>query len=118
MEEHRRKRGVGRSKTGDVSGVFDVFMAHNLHAVARTAVCKVVVKQGWQHLQIAIKERINGRLRERAPTPAETCRLLPLFFEPWECPVQFHQMGGRFDQPTCFHLSERSNECLRHLPAF
>ena len=118
MEVHRRLKGVGRSKPGDLSGTFDVHLQHNLHSVNRVAVCMVRQEQGWQHLQISIKERRNRRLSERAPSPAEVCRLLPLFFAPGECPAQFHHMGNRFDRPACFHLSERVNECLRHLPAF
>jgi hypothetical protein len=118
MEVHRRLRGVGKSKPGDLSGRFDIHLQHNLHSVNRVAVCMVRQEQGWQHLQISIKERRNRRLSERAPSPAETYRLLPLFFLPSERPAQFHSMNGRFDRPAHFYLSERVNECVRHLPAF
>ena len=118
MEEHRRLKGVGRSKPGDISGTFDVPLRHNRFMPERTAVCKVTIIQGWQILEVAIKFRTGKRLFERAPHPSETSRLLPLFFREWEAPVQFHTMQDHVGKPVSFCLSERVNECLRHLPPF
>lgn len=118
MECHRRLKGVGRSKHGDISGTFDVFMRHNLHAPERTAVCKVVVKDGWECLTIAIKWRVGRRLFERAPHPAEEARLLPLFFHEWELPIRIFAMPIDIDKPARYLLSERSNAIMDHLPQF
>ncbi len=118
MEMHRRIKGVGRSKPGDISGHFDVPLHHNRYAPDRTAVCRVVVKQGWECLTIAIKWRAGRRFTERAPHPSEVARLLPLFFHEWEVPVQLHTMPIDIYAPARYLLSEHSNQIIPHLPFF
>jgi hypothetical protein len=118
MEIHRRTKGVGRSKPGDISGCFDIAMGHNRYAGPRTAVCKVMVKQGWECLTIAIKYRVRSRLYERAPNPSEEARLLPLFFHEWELPIRVFVMPIDIDAPARYLLSERSNQLMDHLPQF
>lgn len=117
METHRRLRGVGRSQPGDISGHFDVPLHHNRYAPDRTAVCRVMVKQGWECLTIAIKWRAGRRFTERAPHPSEVARLLPLFFRPTEQPIQIMTMPIDIYAPARYLLSERSNQILLHLPS-
>jgi len=92
---HRRVKGVGKSNKGDQFGTFEFRWRHNAYSFERKVVCEVIKIFGWERLHIVVHEAKNDRFHLRAPIHAEIQRLLPLFFEPNELPVQFHQADTR-----------------------
>ena len=105
VDMHRRLKGLGKSELGSPIGVFDFFLRNSPYAGNRKAVVTVSEAKGVTLMTIALKERRDGRWYERAPYPAETCRLLALFFEPWETPVSFHPSSFEKNKPMKFYHS-------------
>jgi hypothetical protein len=87
---HRRIKGVGRSNKGDQFGTFDFRWRHNAYSFERKVVCSVDVGDSWQRLNIVVHEAKGMNYHARAPIHAEVQRLLPLFFEADEIPLQLH----------------------------
>ena len=119
VDMHRRLKGLGKSELGGPTGTFDFFLRNSPYAGNRKAVVTVSEAKGVTLMTIALKERRDGRWHERAPYPAETCRLLALFFEPWETPASFHPFGLRPNVPMKFYHSHiLSNIITSHQTVF
>ena len=116
MNFHRRMKGVGQTKMGDQTGTFEIYQNGNVNEKGRTAVCIVRKQQGWESLTISIKYTVKLRKQRRPPTPDEVSNLLPLFFEPWETPVQFIKFPVHKRESYTFWLSERTNQAFSNLP--
>ena len=117
---HRRLEGVGKSAKGEDVGTFDFHWQANRHAENRKAVCTVHRGQGWECLNIMVHEvKPSGKTWPRPALHSELQRLLPLFFHPWERPVQFHSgVAERAQTGLNFWLSERITQAVLHLPEF
>ena len=117
---HRRLVGVGKSAKGEDVGTFDFHWHGNRHSTNRKAVCTVYRGEGWECLNILIlDEKGKKRMWERPALHSEVQRLLPLFFHPWERPVQFHSgVPNRARSGLDFWLSERITQAVIHLPEF
>lgn len=92
---HRRLKGVGKSQKGDQFGTFDFKWRHNAYSFERKVVCEVKKDYGWDYLHIVVHEAKGAQFYPRAPIHAEIQRLLPLFFEDYELPMQFHKPNAR-----------------------
>ena len=110
VDMHRRLKGLGKSELGSPTGTFDFHLRYNPHVGPRKAVVVVSEAKGVTLMTIALKERRDGRWHERAPYPAETCRLIALFFEPWETPVSFHPSSFEKNKPMRFYHSHVLSE--------
>lgn len=113
MDCHRRLRGKGKSSPGDDHGTFDIPLRCNVHATEpRKVVAVVSTSCGWVKLSLVVKTYVNRRWQERCPYPSEVQRLLPLFFHPYEIPIQYHTQPGKLDKGSDFYLPPDT----RHLP--
>ena len=116
---HRRLKGKGKSNPGDDVGVFEFRWRHNPYAPERRASCTVRRGQGWECLTILIYDRDSKNAwHQRSPTWREIERLLPLFFEAHERPVQFWKLGDRGREGMHLYLSDRSSQWLEAIPEF
>ena len=117
---HRRLEGVGKSLPGEDVGTFDFRWRGNRHLSNRKAVCTVHRGEGWECLNIQLHdEKESGRTWPRPAIHSEIQKLLPLFFHPWERPVQFHSgVEDRARTGLEFWLSERVTQAVLHLPKF
>lgn len=116
---HRRKRGFGRSKINDPFGTFDFKWRHNPHTNERKTICTVRRGEGWNCLSISVKERDSkGKWWNRKPNYAEIYRLLPLFYEPDDCPIQMHNVFGNKESKVDLYESAETIKMIKKVPQF
>lgn len=109
---HRRIKGVGRSNKGDQFGTFDFRWRHNAYSFERKVVCEVIKIHGWERLHIVVHETKGTNFNPRAPIHAEIQRLIPLFFEDDELPMQFHESNTRSRDGTTLWYSKELAKLL------
>jgi hypothetical protein len=113
---HRRLVGLKKSKVSDDFGTFDLNMKHSRIFGSRKLVCTVRKGLGWEMLDAICKEKGAKGWQVRYLYPAEIQKLVALFFEPWERPVQFHSTSDRDASITELWLPPLDIDLARRLP--
>lgn len=93
----KEKERLIQGKIGDSgNGYFKVFVN------GRSFFCVASNGGGWEHVSVS---PCNTK-RKKCPTWEEMCEIKDLFFEPYECVVQYHPPKSEYvnNHPYCLHL--------------
>ena len=108
-EEFRIQRPpIYVSSRGDSFGAFQIPARHargrGLNIIAVDG-----LETGWDHVSVSLDEKDN---RKRCPSWDEMCLVKSLFWEPFECVVQFHPAEEDYvnQHPGVLHLWHRVEE--------